>query len=123
MSQFLTPEQGIALDIVFGLHGESRFNNVQSALASKYKYVLVALRAPKLSAMHDDVNRVLRVIADSDYTPFEICTFKRGDRYYRYNKFPTSLSRETVRLAWAKSGMHDLQKHYRRLKRKYNRSR
>jgi hypothetical protein len=122
MDHMLTPEQGIVLDIVFGLQGESRFNNVQSGSAAKYKYILVALRAPKLTAMRRDVNRALRKMAAAGYAPFEICSFKKGDRFYHYDQFPTSLSRETIRKAWVNSGMRELQKRYRRLKAKYKRS-
>lgn len=35
MNRFLTPEQGIALDIIFGLQGKSRFKDIQSAAATK----------------------------------------------------------------------------------------
>jgi len=48
--------------------------------------------------------------------------FKKDDRYWWYDKFPTSLSRETIRKAWDKSGMRGLQLQYRRLKAKYRRS-
>jgi|SRR6185437_1156358 len=119
ISHFLTPREGIALDLIFDRLGESRFNRLQTAFATKYKYILVALRTPKLTAVHADVNQKLRKMADAGYSPFEICTFKRGDRHYRYERFPTSLSLETIRKAWKKSGMRDIQQFYRTLRRKY----
>jgi hypothetical protein len=38
MDRFLTQYEGIALDFIFGLLGESRFNHTQNALGTKYKY-------------------------------------------------------------------------------------
>lgn len=112
MSPFLTPREGIALDLIFACLGESRINRTFG------EYAAIASRAPKLSALRRAINRYLRRMAASGYRPFEICTFKLGDRYYRHEKFPTSLSIETIRLAWVKSGMRELQKmHKRRTKR------
>jgi hypothetical protein len=123
MNRFLTPNEGIALDLMFALLGESRFNREQTALGTKDKYISVALRAPKLAVLHADVNDILGNMAAAGYAPFEICSFKKDDRYIWYEKFPTSLSLETIRKAWVKSGMRELQLQYRRLKAKYQRSR
>ena len=117
MNRFLTPTEGIVLDIVFGMAGESRFNREIDDWGTKYKYIFVASRAPKLSIMHTEVNDVLRAMAENGYAPFQICPFKRGDRYHYYKNFPTSVSRETVRRAWVKSGMHALQREQWRQKR------
>ena len=122
MDHALTSDQGIALDIIFGQLGESRFNREIDHWGTTYKYVYVASRAPKLSAMHADVNKVLSDMADAGCVPFEICSFKAGDRYFHYDKFPKSLSLETIRKAWVKSGMRELQKQCRRLKTKNKRS-
>lgn len=54
-------------------------------------------------------------MAESGYVPFEVCTFKGSgagrdrDRYYQHKKFPTSMSIETIRLAWLRSGMRAFQ--------------
>ena len=112
MSQFTTSRENIALDLIFGLMGESRFNRTIN------EYMAIASRAPKLDAIHADVNRVLREMADAGYAPFEICPFKKGDRYHWYEKFPTSLSKETIRKAWVKSGMRALQLQHKRFKAK-----
>jgi hypothetical protein len=116
MSQFPTSQENIALDIIFGLLGESRFNRTMD------EYMAVASRAPKFKVLHADVNKVLREMADAGYAPFEICYFKKGDQYPWYEKFPTSLSKETVRKAWVKSGMRQLQIEHRRIKAKLKRS-
>jgi len=114
MDHALTFQEGIALDIVFGLLGESRFNREIDDWGATYKYIFVAARAPKLAVMHDDINKVLAEMAAKSFAPFETCSFKRGDRYYHYGEFPVSISKETVRKAWVKSGMRDLQRQYRR---------
>src|SRR5262249_24512975 len=115
------PKEGIALDLMFALLGESRFNREQTAVGTKDKYIRVALRARKLAVHHADINNILGSMAVAGYAPFEICSFKKDDRYIRYEKFPTSLALETIRKAWVKSGMRELQLHHRRLKRKRSR--
>ena len=113
MNPFLTPQESIALDLIFACMGESRINRTLDA------YMNIAARAPKLVALHAEINRYLQQIAASGYVPFEICTFKGSspgrerDRYYRYEKFPTSMSMETIRRAWVKSGMRELQRQQR----------
>ena len=99
----MTSKEGIALDLIFGIMGESRFNRTLE------QYLEIAARAPKLETMVADVNRVLGDMAAVGYAPFEICYFKAGDRYVWYESFPTSLSRETIRQAWVQSGMRALQ--------------
>jgi hypothetical protein len=103
MNPFLTSKESIALNLVFGWLDESRFNR------SMEEYIAIARRLPKLDALHSYVNQRLKQFAKMGYAPYEICTFKKGDRYYRYEKFPTSLSKETVRKALVKSGMRQLQ--------------
>jgi len=114
MSHALTFQEGIALDIIFGLLGESRFNREIDDWGTTYKYIYVATRAPKLEAMQEDVKKVLADMAAKGFAPFETCSFRRGDQYYHYEKFPSSISKETIRKAWVKSGMRDLQRQHRR---------
>jgi hypothetical protein len=116
MSQFTTSQENLALNLIFGLMGESRFNRTMD------EYMAVASRAPKLEVLHDDVNKVLREMADAGYAPFEICYFKIRDQYVWYEKFPTSLSKETIRKAWVKSGMRQLQIEHKRMNAKHKRS-
>src|SRR4029079_15652092 len=96
MDHTLTFREGIALDIIFGLLGESRFNREIDDWGTRYKYIYVATQAPKLEAMRDDINKVLADMAAKGFAPFEACAFKSGDQYYRYDKFPISISIETV---------------------------
>jgi hypothetical protein len=103
MNPFPTPTENIALNLIFGWLKESRINR------SMDEYIAIARRLPKLEALHAYVNQRLRQFAEASYAPYEICTFKKGDQYYQYQKFPTSLSKETVRKALVKSGMRQLQ--------------
>jgi hypothetical protein len=116
MNPFPTPKENLALDLIFALLGESPFNRTID------EFMKVASRAPKLEVMHADVNNVLKQMAEEHYTPFEICSFKTGDRFHWYAPFPTSLSLETIRKAWVKSGMRELQLQHRRRKAKSKRS-
>ena len=106
MGHIMTSKESLALNLIFGSMGESPFNR------SMDDYLAIAARAPKLEALHADVNRALGNMAAAGYEPYEICYFKAGDRKVWYEKFPTSLSIETVRQAWIKSGMRELQLWY-----------
>ena len=103
MSHTMTSNENLALSLIFGSLGESPFNR------SMDDYLAVAARAPKLAALHADVNRALGKVAAAGCAPYEICRFKAGDQEIWWEKFPTSLSIETVRQAWNKSGMRELQ--------------
>lgn len=103
-SPFLTPKEEIAVDILFAYCGESRLNRTLD------EYRAVALRLPrKLTALHSIVNEVLADPGKTSIEPYEICRFKAGDYGHYYEPFPKSLSFETVRRAWLKSGMRFLQ--------------
>jgi hypothetical protein len=104
MSQFPTSFENIALSLIFKSLGAS------CAPQTIDQYIEMAARAPKLIALHADVNRLLQQIANSGAASSEICRFKAGDECWSYELFPTSLSLEVVRSAWVKSGMRELQK-------------
>lgn len=76
--------------------GESPFNRTID------EYLAIAARAPKLAVLHADINRALGNMAAAGHAPYEICYFKAGDKKIWSEKFPTSLSIETVRQAWIK---------------------
>jgi hypothetical protein len=107
MSPFLTSKENIVIDIAFGWLGESRINR------SRDEYMDIASRIPNLEALHDIVNEHLRSMAKAGFAPFEICYFKGGDRGHWYEKFPESLSLETVRKAWLKK---ELKAEHRKMK-------
>lgn len=99
MSQFLTSKENIVLDLIFESLGESRINRTHA------EYMAIASRLPMLEPLRQDVNKKLREIAAAGHAPYEICYFKVRDQKHRYDKFPTSLSIETIRTALNKSGM------------------
>jgi len=111
VTPFLTSKENIVIDIAFGWLGESRINRARE------EYMDVASRIPNLTALHDIVNDTLGRMAEAGYAPFEICYFKRGDRGHWYETFPKSVSLETVRKAWLKSGMKELKAEHRKMKR------
>jgi len=103
MAHSLTSRENIALDLIFAWLGEVRFNRTID------DYIAIASRAPKLAALHAWINERLGKMAAAGYVPYQISSFRKGDLDHRYENFPTSLSIETVRRAWAKSGMRELQ--------------
>ena len=112
MGHTMTSKKSLALNLIFGSFGESPFNR------SMDDYLAVAARAPKLAALHADVNRALRNMAAAGYAPYQICYFKAGHQKIWYENFPTSLSIETVREVWNESGMRELQLRHKRQQRK-----
>jgi hypothetical protein len=101
MSKFPTSRENIAIDIAFDLLGESRINRTHE------EYMEIASRLPPLKKLHGLINDRLAEMKKKGIAPYEICHFKRGDQYYRYEKFPSSLSLETVRSALTKIGMRE----------------
>lgn len=99
MSHFLTSNENLALSLTFQVLGESRADR------SIDEYLTIASRAPVLKVLHFQVNQALGRLS-----PGEICRFKAGDKRIVYESIPSTLSREVIRSAWAKSGMRDLQK-------------
>jgi hypothetical protein len=111
VDRFLTSKENIALDLAFEWLGESRVNRTME------EYREIASRIPNLTELRKLVNKRLRQIAKKGEAPYEICYFKGGDYGHWYEKFPTSLSLETVRKAWVKSGMAELKAEHRKMKR------
>jgi hypothetical protein len=89
----ITSKENIVLDLLFEWLRESRLNRTSA------EYLYLASILPKVEAAYEEVNARLRQIAKDDKAPYEICYFKKGDVGHCYVKYPTSLSRETVRKA------------------------
>jgi len=62
-------------------------------------------RRAGLKKLHGQINDRLREIDAKGDAPYEICRFKAGDQYYKYEPFPVSVSLETVRNALTVAGM------------------
>ena len=93
MSAFLLPKENIVIGLMCEWMGESRFNR------SMDEYVAMASKLPKIEALYTYVNQRLAEMAREGVARHEISYFKPGDRHIWYEKFPRSLSRETVRKA------------------------
>ena len=102
MGHTLTSKESLALQLIFASMGESTFDRTID------EYIAIAARAPKLAVLHAVVNLALANMARAGYAPYTICYFKAGDKKIWTEPFPTSLSIETVRQAWNKSGMRRL---------------
>jgi hypothetical protein len=100
----ITSKERIALSIISHWMGETFANR------SWEDYVRIACRMPKLDALHAHVNETLSDLAKRQVPVPEICYFRAEDRSIWYAKFPTSLSKETVRSALIKSGFWQLRR-------------
>jgi hypothetical protein len=96
MPAFPTSKERIAINLAFEWLGESPFNRTPR------EYRAIWNRLPKLAALHAYINQRLQEIAEQKAAPYLICRFQPGDRAIRYEDFPTSLSRETIRTALTK---------------------
>jgi len=96
-SQFPTPVQDIALNLVFAVMGESRINRTYD------DYMAIAARLPSLKELTFAVNRLLREIhkcngCNGVLLP-QLCRFKARDKIIKFEPYPKTISIETVRTA------------------------
>jgi hypothetical protein len=103
--QFPTPIQEIVLNLIFVIMGERRVNRTCS------EYMAIAARLPPLKLLTFRVNRLLQQVHKCDgcngvRLP-ELCRFKKGDARVTYERYPASVSYETVRLALDISGLRE----------------
>jgi hypothetical protein len=102
-SPFLTPIQEIALNLIFVVMGENRFNR------SYEEYVGIAARLPPLKVLKSKLDELLqhlhRCSGCNGVLLAEICRFKAGDQIITYEPYPKTISYETIRIALVNSGM------------------
>jgi hypothetical protein len=107
MGPFPTPIQDIALNLVFDVRSECRFNRTYEA------YMDIAAQLPPLKVLVHKINERLQEINErlqelhktvGDPLP-EICRFKAGDERIIYEPFPKKISIETLRAALVISEM------------------
>jgi hypothetical protein len=100
---FLTPIQNIAMNLVFAVMGEYRFNRTQQ------EYAAIAAKLRPLKILVHEVNKRLELIhrqsVESGIPLPLLCRFKAGDERYFYEEYPREISYETVRKALEVFGM------------------
>ncbi len=89
----------MALSLVFSAVSEERCNR------SMGDYLEIASRLPLLRILVGLVNEELKKRHKRDEVPLAICRFRPGDRVIRYDPVPTSISKQTIRIALNLSGM------------------
>jgi hypothetical protein len=100
-TRFPTPEENIALSLIFEWLGESPINRTME------EYMDIASRLPPLKVLHGIVEQRLRKLHTSGQPLYEICDFRKGDRSHWYRPFPKRISLETIRTALNVSGMRE----------------
>jgi hypothetical protein len=103
-AQFTTPIQDIALNLMFAVMGEKRFNRTYD------EYMDIAARLPPLKVLKSDINQMLselhRLNYDCNGTLLpELCRFKAGDQRIIYEPYPRTISIQTLRVALEVAGM------------------
>jgi hypothetical protein len=100
---FPTPIQNIALNLIFAVMGECRFNR------TAHEYADIAARLPALKMLVFKVNEYLKGIhrgSRCSGIPLpQICRFQAGDERWDYEDYPAEISHETVRTALIVSGL------------------
>ena len=102
-SQFPTPIQDIALNLIFVMMGEGRINRTYD------EYMAIAARLPPLKILTFEVNRLLQELHRCDgcnevRLP-QLCRFNAGDQKITYEPYPKAISYDTVRKALEIAGM------------------
>jgi hypothetical protein len=93
----LTPVQNIAINLIFGVIGEPRYNRTLS------EYAAIAAKLHPLKILVYEVNQRLELVhqhnADSGIPLPVLLPFKAGDERIFYEPYPRKISYETVRKA------------------------
>jgi hypothetical protein len=104
-SQFPTPIEDIALNLIFTVMGEARINRTYD------EYMAIAARLPPLKVLTFQINRLLQELhkcdgCDGVRLP-ELCRFKAGDERITFEPYPKTISYQTVRTALEFNGMRE----------------
>jgi hypothetical protein len=101
--RFPTPVENIALDLIFAVMGERRYNRTYA------EYMAIAKNLPPLKVLTFKINQLLQQMHKCNgcngFFLYEICGFKRGDQWITYRAYPKAISIETVRTALEVCGM------------------
>jgi len=104
-NSFPTPFQDIALNLIFTVVGECRFNRTRE------EYTAIARNLPPLKVLVAKVNELLARIHNlslrSGVPLPHVCRFKAGDERWTWEEYPREISYETVRAALTVSGLRN----------------
>ena len=104
-SNFPTPIQDIALNLIFTVMGERRCNRTPA------EYTVIAARLPGLKELVFKVNKLLAWIHSrsrrSGVPLPQLCRFQAGDERWEFEDYPRTISYETVRSALNVSGLRN----------------
>ena len=109
MGHQLTASEELALCLISEWLGQSFHNRTMP------DYRTIALKMPKLDALHMHVSKRWAELWDSGYFDNRrILTIHRSDGHDPYREYPRSISRETIRTALVKSGWREFIKRCRK---------
>jgi hypothetical protein len=107
---YLTAQQDLAWSILRKLYVNSRVNLKCPAWELFYKWATGARRASKkFAVLHAEVNAELTAMKKRGELSGSIIYWEPKDPTHRSESYPETVSLETVRLAWIKSDMRELQ--------------
>ena len=96
------PLEELAVNLLFELYGESRYNRSPA----EYQH-LASLVANLKDAQHRVNKRLAERHAAGDFDGTAICDFKGGDRYHHYRAIPKTISLQTIRKGLTALGFRD----------------
>ena len=100
MRKQLTQIQCFALEMLFRRLGETSTHTIVRRHGAKDRAY-----SESLKQAHHLINDELRSYSQTaEFKEREFCRFKAGDEIIRYEKYPASISRETIRQALLNSG-------------------
>jgi hypothetical protein len=104
-NRFPTPIQDIALNLIFAVIGECRFNR------TAHEYTDIGARLPAIKVLLYKVNERLegmhRGSRCSGVPLPQICRFQAGDERWDYEEYPERISYQTIRAALNVSGLRN----------------
>ena len=100
MRKELTQIQCFALEMLFRRLGESRHIRSFDDMVRKIELIPKSLKQVRY-LVNDELRRYSKT---AEFERREFCRFKAGHKIIRYEKYPASISRETIRQALLNSG-------------------
>lgn len=98
----LTAVENLAISLIYRVMDESLCNR------TAHEYQDIGSRLPALKVLHHRVNEALRefLASNGDHHP-EFCRFEGGHERIVFERYPTAISRETLRKALILHGFRE----------------